>query len=403
MLKIKGITVFFLLATLVTHVQGQERNKRILVMGLDTLQFYSDAFHIDSLAAAYSIERSDVPKLFGAFLTDEIVSYDYDRFSYFSVFQKEIDSVRWDMDYVTLQNRLGDEYLGIVPYSEDQSRLLNLIEKYKPDYILSLNLYELLALTDSVNFGDSVRHVVHFDLFDKNLKSVNSGRLDMDTDEYDLYYLDWFYKDIALDQILWIKAYEKDPDDIQSAYYTELDNYFKQSTSISNRRVLNITLGTGMPYGGIGFGFGNVFATNWEWDLGWGFDFSGLRAGIGFKHYVLGASGLGPRPFVGLNYSLASGFTFNLGGEKDEFGNQIDPDDVTRFKIFGDHGLHLRFGFNILVDRDVAINPSIGYAFAFRRQEPEILSGPDKTGRTNFVRFMSFGGLEIGMIISVYR
>ena len=375
---------------------------KILIMGLDTGQFYSNAFYLDELADMNGTQPEEVAKLYGLVLQQDLVNYQHDDFQYFSTSRKELDSVRLTSQFRTLSNAYGEEYLAMVPRSRDQSVLLGYIEKHDPDYILSINLYEILALDDSVKEGDDVVHVIHFDLFTKDLKTVNSGRYETQTNFYDTYGLDWFFMDMALEQIFWIQAYEKDPENMQEEYYDAIDRFYKSETSFEDMHAVSLMGGVGMPYGGIGIEYGKVFTESWEWGIGAGYDFSGLKFGLGFKYFVLGTSGTGPRPFIGFNLALATGNKFELGGETDEFGTQLDPDDVSTFKIFGDQAIYLRFGLNFLAESDLAISPTIGYAFPFSRKEPDLLSGPDKKGRTNFVQFMAVGGLEIGITITGY-
>ena len=397
-MRLRLLLIFlFVLGCIEAHTQ--DKAKEILLLGLDSTQFYSDAFYLDSLANAYALKPDDIPKMHSIYLEKALANYFFKGYYYLTLDRSTVDSIRSTMAFSTQFDKEIEEYLGIIPLTRDQSILQNEIAKQESDYLLSINLYEILALKDSTNFGDEVLHVIHFDLFDNNMKMVNSGKFQTSTTSYLANEMSWFYKDFALDQIFWIKAYENDPEKLEENYSKQVDSYFNDITS---NKYVGINAGVGMPLGGIGIEIGQLFKDDWEWNGGMGYDFSGLKLGGGIKYYVLGASGFGSRPFVALNYSFSTGNKFNIGGEKDEFGNQIAPDDVTWFQIFSDHAIHLRAGLNIILDKDLAINPTIGYAFAFSRKPIELLRGPDKNGRTNFAQFLAVGGLELGVSILIY-
>ncbi len=246
--------------------------------------------------------------------------------------------------------RNGEEYLGIVPITRDQSILQNEIVKQESDYLLSVNLYEILSLQkDSTDFGDEVLHVIHFDLFDKNMKMVNSGNF-----RQVLHHIwsgddmSWFYKDFALDQIFWVKAFESDPEKLVENYSNQVDSYFNDITS---NKYVGINAGVGMPLGGIGIEIGQLFK-----DIGNerdGTHFKDLAKWKGLKIFIVPGSQIKVIQTIhGSSVLLIFGNRFNI--EVNRMNSElIDPDDVTRFRIFSDQAIHLRAGLNI-TDKDLA-------------------------------------------------
>ena len=381
---------------------GQSQTIKTVIIGLDTTQFFSNAYYLDDLAKANMVEPKDVPRMFGLHLSGNMADYSYLDYTYEKAGFEETDSVRQEGRYGTILDISSNEYLGFIPLNKQQESLRNLIKRRSADYVVSINLYEILADTEDFKTGDIASHVIHYDLLDKNLRLVHSGKFEADTYEYGVYDLEWLYHDFALDLIFWIRTYESGEKDVFEQYQNEIDDYFRRGSSITRKNGIGLAAGGGMPYGGLGLEYSQLINDYWEWNFGAGWDFSGFNLGIGTRYYALGNQGKRTRPFAGLNFAFASGNKFTLGEEKDEFGTVINPLEVSKFKIYADLAIYATAGLNIKIDEELSIVPSVGYSFPFGRKAPTLLSGPEKEFRNNFAEFSAVGGVQIGITIIGY-
>jgi hypothetical protein len=62
-----------------------------------------------------------------------------------------------------------------------------------------------------------------------------------------------------------------------------------------------------------------------------------------------------------------------MGGEKDDSGNQLYPEEVSTFKIPSDQAVHLKTGFRWLKNNKAWL-VSVGYGIPFNGYKAEVIS-----------------------------
>ena len=377
----------------------QTKEKKVLIIGMDTAQFYSNQFYIDDLAWVNNTNAGGVAIPYKNMLEYALFGYAETDFVFVRMPKLLEDSVHLHTAYRTVSNETED-YLGLVPKLPQADLVPEIAALYKVDYILSLNLYEILADTIS-KYDVGSRHVIHYDLFARDMKLIKGGRYIGRT--YDVWpeYLTWFYKDFALDVTLWAGLHQAGKE-ITDATYTEAVAQFElDKFGLAGKKSLGISLGYGMPEGGIGVRYSQMKNEYLEWNAGLGWDFAGLKLSAGLQYYLMGFR-YKTMPFVGLNYAFASGNTFVLGDMKNEFGEIIDPSNVSKHQIFSDHAMHLGVGLNVIIAPQVSLIPVFNYAFPFARKQPVLLSGKDSDRRNNVVSALGVGGAGAGLNLVIY-
>src|SRR5690606_15624924 len=102
------------------------------------------------------------------------------------------------------------------------------------------------------------------------------------------------------------------------------------------------------------------------------------------------------KPFIGLYYSFASGNKFEIGGQKDDYGNPLNPADISRYKIHAEHFIQLQGGVSYWMSAS-AVSLSVGYGYPFRDKRPEFIGGKESKGRMNLVEAFTPGGLAVSI------
>ena len=148
---------------------------------------------------------------------------------------------------------------------------------------------------------------------------------------------------------------------------------------------IGISAGWGAPYG-FGAHYHYQFSPIMDLNVGAGFSFSGLRAGVGTRLYFIKN---GSSPFIGANYIYTTGLD----------GLEVDDGDVVgEYEIFSDSAIFLRGGYKIDSSyRQFLIN--IGYGFAFDEQDAVLRSGRQTTTTQDFANLQALGGLEISLTV----
>ncbi len=85
--------LIFLLALWGREAHTQDKAKEILLLGLDSTQFYSDAFYLIRLANAYDLETNDIPKMHSIYLERALANYFFKGYYYLTV-DNAVDSIR---------------------------------------------------------------------------------------------------------------------------------------------------------------------------------------------------------------------------------------------------------------------------------------------------------------------
>ena len=401
-MKVKKENILGVVITLIvisvsfSEVCSQEKDKeRILLLKLDTNQFYSDVMPASELADYYSVRENEIGSLFSIYLASNILYVESDSFQYVRPKAPAYDSIRMETAYKTMGGKDRPEYLGALPLNSDQRPLKKALKNSKSRFFLSINLYEILATEQYNEWGDPVLHVIHYELFTSDFELISSGRYQAETNSIYPMDMEWFFKDFALDMILWSKASMKGGDPVEN-YNTLSVELVESKYSIEGEDGFGLHLGFSAPYGGIGLEYLKTIGSNFDLNVGVGYDFSGFKIGFGSRYYMLGMK-KPIKPFVGLNYAFASGQNITLGAIKDEDGQILNPDEVSKYKVYKDHALHLQAGFTWIYMDSFAIMPILGYAYPFNRTVTEKISGPDLPFRDKMVNAMGVGGFFVGI------
>ena len=374
---------------------AQNSPVKVLFILPDSTKFYSNSFYIKDLAYMLDVKPEKVFIPYLQNIERELIPYEYENFEYISCAQQSLKKWHKEALYQTVQNDEGEEYLGVMPVSEN-STLQAMIQDHGASFVLFVNLYEILSDEMIKYYGEKVTHVIHFDLFNSSLALIKGGKYLAITEEFLPESMEWFYKDFALNNLFFCKAWKKDSLNLSKAYQEEAISFEKKTFGFSKKKAIGVLFGTGMPYGGIGLEFNYNINHFWDINAGAGRDFSGFKVGLGARYYVLGYSKI-VKPFVGLNYGFASGNQVILGAERDQYGKIINPEKAGRYKIHADHALYLRSGLNILSKSGLYVVPSLGYAYPFLRTKPSLLEGEENEIRNKVTNFLAVGGIDIGI------
>lgn len=395
MLKAYYFIIFLSLLNFVALAQSE--GKKILVLGLDTNRFYSNVIAIDKFADLLEVEEDKIYQPYKSELESVLLRYREYDFNFKLVEKDDEENIRQISRFITLLNSDSVEYLAIAPADADQSPLLEIIDEYGADYYLTINLLELIAEKNDEDELESINYVIHYDLFTSDLQLIKGSVFIANHPGIWPEEVSWIFKDFALEMIFLCEAFSREGriDENLSKIVSEYeDDLFAKK----GRKGLGFTSGLNMPYGvaGVEFQINNKNSLNYN--FGFGLDLAGFKIGAGLRYYL-------PRiktrhtPVVGFHYNFSSGKRLELGGAKDERGFYINPDNVTRHRIHADHMISFQGGVQFYMDNVISIMPIMGYSFPFYKTEPDILSGNPPDIRNNFVRFISPGGFQFGLVI----
>lgn len=380
--------------------QNVAERPKILVIGLDTLQFSSNVFYLDELAYYNNTGEYDVVELYNRTLM-RILKENPGGYEFVVADSADKVNVHGTSFFVETENDYGEEFIGIAPAEGNGSKVIEMMEKYQASYILFINAYQIYRKDppEYVSFDTRADHIIHFDIFTKELTNVYGGKMSLPSSAVEAFFMTSLYRQFAAEAVKWIKAYERSLENRKSV--EENFNLLRDEKYI-NASGLSLQLAFDGPFGLLGGSFSRFIGRSVEANIGLGFDFSGFKTGIGGNYYVHDAfNNKDVKPFIGLNYFFASGNKFELGGETDDYGNQLDPDDVSEFKIYAEHAIQLQGGVSYWMNNSMA-SLSAGYGFPFRDKRPQLLSGKDSKGRMNFVEAMAPGGLGITLKYMVF-
>ena len=344
------ITVIFNIFIFFSHfsmaqvtADSAEMKKRILVVGFDTTQFYTNVFYIDELAYYNNTTTYKVVDLYKKKLL-QVLKYHDNKNEYEFIIADSADQYKVfkNSDYLEVENDYGEPFIGIAAKIEDtlsniQGQLLvDLMKKYNTSYLLTINAYEIYKKNppEYTSYATRTQHIIHYDLFNRELNSLFSGKISLKAFANEAYYMVSNYQEFAEEILLRLEAFlQKDEFTSMQEKYLELKEAY-----IKNRTGLGVTAGFGAPYGLFGVLMSRYLSKNLELNAGLGYDFNGFKIGAGARLYMMKFNSQ-LKPFLGLNYAYASGNTFEIGGATDEFGTQLEPDDVSRIRIFKDHAI----------------------------------------------------------------
>ena len=367
-------------------------SRKILLLNLDSIQFYSEVNFKDYIYGVDTVDILEVARIYSTSVGNAIDYYSNQRRYYQLLGKKELNDIRRESRYMTLKNDEGDEYLAMVPLDTVQSALRAAVSIHQPDYILSINLYEILPHETE---KDKFYHILHYDLFTADLKMVKSGRFI--AEDYNLFPQDlsWLYNEFALDMIFWTESFEKSGVTGDFEVYDSLRNEHKNPTPKLKKYYGGLAAGFGGPYGGIGAEF-MMLQEYFDLNAGLGYDYMGFKIGFGFRTYLIDTR-RHSRIFGGINIAYNSGNTFVLGARYDENNVLINPDDISKYKTGSDVSIHFRAGIANFTTDIGMMSFTLGYSKAMRGTGVVKTQGDDRVIRDAWADFLGPGGLEISI------
>lgn len=368
-----------------------EAANRILVVGFDTTQFYSNVFYLGELAYYNNTDTNSVVETYKKKVLEVLKYHNSREYKFVVADSADQHRVFRSSVYLEVENDFGTPFIGIAAGEDAQGQLLTgLMEKYNANYLLTLNAYEIFKKNppEYVSYSTKTEHLIHYDFFNKELNSMFSGKIPLTSFANEAYFMVSRYQEFGDEILLRLKAYNLvDNKARMMELYAEL-----KERDIKNRTGLGLSLGFGAPYGLFGIEISRYISSSVDINAGLGYDFNGFKIGAGTRIYLIKFDQK-IKPFLGLNYAYATGSSFELGGEFDEFGNQIDPDDISQIEIFSDHAIHFSVGGRYLLENQ-AFMLRVGYSFPFQDKNP-IVRGNESQSRRNFADAMAVGGLDI--------
>jgi len=407
----KSLIISFLIIFFTIRLQAQGNmsevdsvSNRILVVGFDTTQFYSNIFYLEDLAYYNNTSVDSVVEMYRGKLLQTLKYFEDKKFDFVQADSADQAIVHRSSVYLNVLNDYDEEFIGLAANdSVREPYLIDLMEKYNAGYLLSINAYEIYREKPPqyISYNTKTKHILHYDLFNRNLNAVASGTIPLTTHANESFFMIGNYEQFANDILLRLRAYlTADENESARTRYEEL-----KESMIKEHWGLGLSVGFGSPYGLLGIHATKYLGSNVDINFGLGYDFSGFLFGAGTRIYMLKFES-DFKPFLSVNYAFATGNEFQMGGVTDEFGNQQNPEDVTTFKIFSDHAIHLGAGVRYIFDTQQVLL-SVGYSFPFKDENPERLdnnpvSRETVRSRLNFAEAMAPGGLDITLTYSFY-
>jgi len=400
-IRMARLALAFLLILTSGYILAQDKKARVLIVLPDSSQFFSNAFYINDLAYIVDKPPEEVFKPYLQTLSNEISLYKYEEVEFIRCQPADLKQIQENTSYKTILNPDEEEYLGIFSPEGKDSLMKSMAEKYMANYVLSVNLYEMLSDGPIKFYGEPIEHVLHFDLFTSDMGVVWGGKYSTVTDEFLPDYLEWFYKDFSLHTIFWCIAHKTNKEDLVQTFTGLRNKFEKEKFGFAGKKGIGVFTGLGSPYGGLGIEFNYNFNHSWDINFGAGKDFSGFKIGMGAKHYVLGYKKL-LKPFAAINYSYCTGNLLEINAEYDVDGSIINPDELSRYKIYPDHMVFLRGGVVILSKSGIQVSPSFGFSYPFAKSVPELVDGITTGFRKGFVNLVAPGGFDLGVAFYFY-
>lgn len=375
----------------ISQAQSTQDKEKILIIGLDTSRFFSNVYFKEELAYYNNTKKEKVVEVYNKYLLEMLERFSTEKYEFVAADSAEASQVHEKSTFVELENDYGQPFFGIAPVEGSGEMLISLMEKYQADYLLSINTYEIYRKNppDYVSYDTRTKHIIHYDIFDQQLNNIYGGRYALTSFAVEAQFNLRNYEIFAREVILRLKAYKNAG---ENSTLLEQYNLLKER-EIKKSLGIGVSLGFGAPYGLFGLEFSRFISNTLELNGGLGYDFSGFKIGAGARLHLVNFESK-VKPFIGLNYAYATGNTFSLGGETDEFGNQLAPEDVSRYEIFSDHAIHVKGGARYALENQTFML-SAGYSFPFMDERPILLEGKESSSRMNLVKAMAVGGLDI--------
>jgi hypothetical protein len=376
----------------------------VLVFGLKLTQFSANAYSVSELAFvndSTGLRNDNASRVIRAYSDEVIASFtsrtDDPRYEFIAADSNAVMLMHRRSKYVDWQNVFKESYTSLTADSVLDGQMKGVMAGYGADFLLSLNFYEIasnyypLYLTPYLK----AEHRIDYEILDRNLAVVSAGRLYLTSRDIRATAMRPEYAKFAREVTDRLEIALTSPD---------LASARRQLKTLRERRLANawaggISMGWGAPYGWFGLELVKNLGRGLDLGGGIGFGPSGFKAGAGVRAYLLNY-GQGFNPFLAAHVAWASGLQFDVGGEEDEDGNQLKPDDVSTFKIPTGTALHLKTGFRWL-NRNRALLLGVGYGVPFGRYKAEVTRNRSPSRRRTADLF-TVGGFEAGFTYLYY-
>jgi hypothetical protein len=376
---------------------------KVLVLGLKLTQFVADAYSVQELAFvndSTGLRDNNASRVIRTY-SDEVIAAltgrPDPRYEFVAADSGVVMRVHNRSQYVDWQNAFKEPYTSLTSDSVLDGQLRGVMAGYGADFILSLNFYEIASHYYPMYLTPYLKaeHRIDYEILDRNLGVVSAGRVYLTSRDVRAVSMRPQYAKFAREVADRLEISLTSPD---------LATARRQLQTLKERRLANawaggISMGWGAPYGWFGLELVKNLSRGFDLGGGIGFGPSGFKAGAGVRAYLLNY-GQRFNPFVSAHVAWASGLQFDVGGEEDDSGAQLQPNDVSRFKIPAGTALHLKTGFRWL-HRSRALLLGVGYGVPFGRYKAEV-TGNRSSGRRRTADLFTVGGFEAGFTYLYY-
>ncbi len=376
---------------------------KVLVLGLKLTQFSANAYSVGELAFvndSTGLRDDNAVRVIRAYSNEVVAALtgrSDPRYEFVAADSNVVTLAHRRSEYVDWQNVFKEQYTSMTADSVLDGQLKGIMAGYGADFLLSLNFYEIashyypLYLTPYLK----AEHRIDYEILDRNLAVVSAGRVYLTSRDIRAKSMRPGYAKFAGEVADRLEIALTSPD---------LASARRQLQTLRERHLSNawaggISMGWGAPYGWFGLELVKNMGRGLDVGGGIGFGPSGFKAGAGVRAYLLNY-GQGFNPFLSAHVSWASGLQFDVGGDEDESGNQLDPDDISTFKIPAGTALHLKTGFRWL-SRSRALLLGVGYGVPFGRYKAEV-TGNRSSSRQRTADLFTPGGFEAGFTYLYY-
>ncbi len=376
---------------------------KVLVLGLKLTQFSADAYSVQELAFvndSTGLRNDNASRVIRTY-SDEVIAaltgQSDPRYEFVAADSGAVMLVHRRSTYVDWQNAFKESYTSMTADSVLDGQLRGVMAGYGADFVLSLTFYEIASHYYPMYVTPYLKaeHRIDYEILDRNLGVVSAGRLYLTSRDVRAASMRPQYARFAREVADRLEIALTSPD---------LAAARRQLQTLKERRLANawaggVSMGWGAPYGWFGLELVKNLGRGFDLGGGIGFGPSGFKAGAGVRAYLLNY-GQQFNPFVSAHVAWASGLQFDVGGEEDDSGNQLNRDDISTFKIPTGTALHLKTGFRWL-HRSRALMLGVGYGVPFGRYKAEV-TGNRSAGRRRTADLFTPGGFEAGFTYLYY-
>ena len=147
-----------------------------------------------------------------------------------------------------------------------------------------------------------------------------------------------------------------------------------------------LTAGWGAPYG-TGVEFNYLILNRVDINAGMGINLSGLKIGVGSRLFFTVKRKF--NPFIGINYSINSGF--------DDLEISSSDEESAHYRIPSNRVIHAKFGIKFNMHKQFALLGSAGYGFSLDDNKVTYLEGSRRKSLKNMANIAKAGGIEVSL------